>query len=101
MQTHNLKVIDDLYSQYLTQNMSKTTSFTNTEGVCLFPSIQMDVVGPLARKSPCVWVQLTNCISQLFLQIHRAAHARGGDDDKLFPSFFGGENTSDSGLMDV
>jgi len=57
----------------------------------------MDVVGPLARKSPCVWVQLTNCISQLFLQIHRAAHARGGDDDKPFRFlfFFGGENTSD------
>ena len=30
---NNLKVIDDLYSQCLTQNMSKTTSFTNTEGV--------------------------------------------------------------------
>ena len=29
----NLKVIDDLYSQCLTQNMSKTTFFTNTEGV--------------------------------------------------------------------
>ena len=31
---NNLKVIDDLYSQCLTQSMSKTTSFTNTEGVC-------------------------------------------------------------------
>ena len=30
---NNLKVIDDLYSQYLTQNMSKTTFFTNTEGI--------------------------------------------------------------------
>ena len=30
---NNLKAIDDLYSQCLTQNKSKTTFFTNTEGV--------------------------------------------------------------------
>ena len=30
---NNLKAIDDLYSQCLTQTLSKTTSFTNTEGV--------------------------------------------------------------------
>ena len=30
---NNLKVINDFYSQYLTQTLSKTTYFTNTEGV--------------------------------------------------------------------
>ena len=30
---NNLKVIDDLYSQYLTQTLSKTSSFIGTEGV--------------------------------------------------------------------
>jgi hypothetical protein len=30
---NNLKVIHDLYFQYLTQTLSKTTSFTNMEGV--------------------------------------------------------------------
>jgi hypothetical protein len=30
---NDLKVIHDLYSQYLTQIMSKTTSFTKPEGV--------------------------------------------------------------------
>ena len=30
---NNLKAIDDLYSQCLTQTLSKTTSFTSTEGV--------------------------------------------------------------------
>jgi len=30
---NNLKVLDNLYSQCLTQILSKTTSFTNTEGV--------------------------------------------------------------------
>jgi len=32
---NNLKVIHDLYSQYLIQTLSKTTSFTNLEGVLL------------------------------------------------------------------
>jgi hypothetical protein len=30
---NNLKVIHDLYSQCLTQTLSKTTSFTSLEGV--------------------------------------------------------------------
>jgi len=30
---NNLKVIDDLYSQCLTQTLSKTTSKSDTEGV--------------------------------------------------------------------
>jgi hypothetical protein len=30
---NNLKVIDDLYSQCLTQSLSKTTSKSDTEGV--------------------------------------------------------------------
>jgi hypothetical protein len=32
---NNLKVINDLYSQCLTQTLSKTTSKSDTEGVCL------------------------------------------------------------------
>ena len=32
---NNLKVIHDLYSQYLTQTLPKMTSFTNLEGVLL------------------------------------------------------------------
>jgi hypothetical protein len=31
----NLKVIDNLYSQCLTQTLSKTTSKSDTEGICL------------------------------------------------------------------
>jgi hypothetical protein len=31
---NNLKVLHDLYSQCLTQGLSKMTSFFNTEGVC-------------------------------------------------------------------
>jgi len=42
---NNLKVIDDLYSQYLTQILFKTIFFTNTEGVCVWITgceLQMD-----------------------------------------------------------
>ena len=37
---NNLKVIDDLYSQCLTQTLSKTSSFTNMEGVSFVSSVK-------------------------------------------------------------
>ena len=36
---NKLKIINDLYSQCLTQTMSKTSSFTNTEGVLLYGGV--------------------------------------------------------------
>ena len=44
---NNLKVINDLYSQYLTQILSKTTFFTNTKRVYSSPSL---------APNRCLWI---------------------------------------------
>ena len=50
---NNLKVIDNLYSQCLTQILSKTSSFIVTEGVITWPLIHIHFAACVAqRKGP-------------------------------------------------
>jgi len=64
MSLNNLKVIHDLYSQCLTQALSKTTSFTNMEGVhCtkLFSQTSTDLPCPNPNQIPKRFGCLIRC----------------------------------------